>query len=82
MYWNEAAECSSREHLEKLQLERLQGLVERVYRQVPFYRNRLEEAGIGPEDIRTLDDLQKNPLHHKGRPSRQLSFRPLRRSDG
>ncbi len=65
MYWNEASECCSREDLEKLQLERLQGLVERVYRQVPFYRNRLEEAGIGPEDIRSLDDLQKIPFTTK-----------------
>ncbi len=65
MYWNEASECCSREDLEKLQLERLQGLVERVYRQVPFYRNRLEEAGIRPEDIRSLDDLQKIPFTTK-----------------
>ncbi|MGW8320952.1 MAG: phenylacetate--CoA ligase family protein, partial [Thermodesulfobacteriota bacterium] len=65
MYWNQASECCGREDLERLQLERLQGLVERVYRQVSFYRNRLEEAGIGPEDIRSLDDLQKIPFTTK-----------------
>ncbi len=65
MYWNEASECCGRRDLEELQLERLKALVERVYRQVPFYRNRLEEAGIRPESIRSLDDLQKIPFTTK-----------------
>ncbi len=65
MYWNEACECCGREDLERLQLERLQRLVDRVYRQVPFYRNRLEGAGIGPADIRSLEDLEKIPFTTK-----------------
>ncbi len=65
MYWNEAYECLSRDKLEALQIERLQGLVRRVRRQVPFYRKRLDEAGIGPDDIRNLDDLRKIPFTAK-----------------
>jgi phenylacetate-CoA ligase len=51
--------------LEKLQLERLQALITRVYHQVPFYRTRLDEAGIRPESIRRLDDLAKIPFTTK-----------------
>jgi phenylacetate-CoA ligase len=65
LYWNEASECCRREALEKLQLERLQALVERVYRDVPFYRRRLEEAGIAPGDIGSLDDLKRIPFTTK-----------------
>ncbi len=65
MYWNEASECRSRDELEALQLARLQGLVERVYRQVPFYREKLEQAAVRPEDIRSLEDLRKIPFTTK-----------------
>jgi phenylacetate-CoA ligase len=65
LYWNEAYECLGRDELEALQLERLQGLVRRVCRQVPFYKKRLDEAGIGPDHIRSLDDLRKIPFTTK-----------------
>lgn len=65
MYWNEPLECCRRDELEALQLKRLQGLVKRVWEQVPFYRKRLEGAGVGPEDIRSLDDLQRIPFTTK-----------------
>jgi phenylacetate-CoA ligase len=52
----------SREELEKLQLERLQATVRRVYERVPFYREKLDAAGVKPEDIRTLEDVQKLPF--------------------
>jgi len=65
LYWYEASECANRDGLEKLQLERLKGLIERVYRQVPFYRKRFEEAGLRPEDIRSLEDLPKIPFTTK-----------------
>ena len=65
MFWNEGSECCSRGELEKLQLERLQALIVRVYHQVPFYRTRLDEAGIRPDSIRSLDDLTKIPFTTK-----------------
>jgi phenylacetate-CoA ligase len=65
LFWNEASECSSREALETLQLQRLQALVDRVYRQVPFYRKRLDEAGIQAGDIRSLEDLTRIPFTTK-----------------
>jgi len=58
-------ETMPREDLRVLQLQRLQAIVERVYHLVPFYRRRLDEAGVKPEDIRTLDDLQRLPFTTK-----------------
>ncbi len=64
MIWSEA-ERLPREELRKLQLERLQKVVEWVYNRVPFYRKRLDEAGVKPEDIKTLEDIQKIPFTTK-----------------
>lgn len=65
MYWNQPIETMEAEHMSALQLQRLQELVERVYRQVPYYRSRLQEAGMLPGDIRTLDDIRKIPFTYK-----------------
>ncbi len=65
MIWNAHYECMEREELRKLQGERLQAMVEKVYFNVPFYRLKLQEKGIEPGDIRTIDDLQKLPFTTK-----------------
>lgn len=65
MYWNESKECMKRDELQALQLERLKKLVERLYHDVPFYRNEFQKLGIEPEDIKTLDDLAKLPFTTK-----------------
>ncbi|OMH39923.1 phenylacetate--CoA ligase family protein [Desulfurobacterium indicum] len=51
-----------RETLEALQLKRLRETVVKAYYLVPFYRKKFDKAGIGPEDIQTLDDLKKLPF--------------------
>lgn len=51
-----------REQLEKLQLERLQATVKRVYESVPMYKKRFDDAGIKPDRIQTLDDLKNLPF--------------------
>ncbi|MFW5837622.1 MAG: phenylacetate--CoA ligase family protein [Desulfovibrionaceae bacterium] len=58
-------ETLPREDLEALQLSRLKRLVERVYHNVPFYRHAFDEAGVRPEDIRSLSDLKKLPFTEK-----------------
>ncbi|SKA80337.1 phenylacetate-CoA ligase [Paucidesulfovibrio gracilis DSM 16080] len=58
-------ETMPREDLEKLQLRRLKALVERVYHNVPFYKKRLEEKGIRPGDINSLDDVRHLPFTEK-----------------
>lgn len=65
MIWNEHHECMEREELRKLQGERIRAMVERVYFNVPFYRRKLQDMGIEPGDIRTIDDLQKLPFTTK-----------------
>ncbi|NMA15386.1 MAG: phenylacetate--CoA ligase, partial [Clostridia bacterium] len=65
MYWNEKYELMDRENLRDLQLERLQQTVDRAYHNVPHYRRSMQEAGIEPGDIKSLDDLAKLPFATK-----------------
>src|SRR5208282_1247165 len=58
-------ETMPREALEALQLKRLQAVVERVYHLVDFYRRRMDQMGVKPEHIRTLDDLKRLPFTSK-----------------
>ena len=52
----------SRANKDALQLERLKNTVKRVYDNVPMYRKRLDEAGVTPDKIKSLDDLQRIPF--------------------
>ncbi len=65
MIWNETFECMSREDMRRCQSRRLVDVVERVYHNVPFYRKKMQEMGIGPEDIHGIDDLPKLPFTTK-----------------
>ncbi len=64
MIWNQE-ETLPRESLQALQLKRLQNLVERMYALVQPYRAKMDEAGVKPGDIRTLEDLAKLPFTYK-----------------
>ena len=55
-------EVFTREQMEALQLERLQETVKRVYEKVLPYRKKMDEAGIKPEDIKSLADLSRLPF--------------------
>jgi phenylacetate-CoA ligase len=61
-YWDETFEAMAVEGLEKWQLEKLQETVGWVYERVPFYRRRLEEKGVKPQDIGGLPDVAKLPF--------------------
>ncbi|NDV47154.1 phenylacetate--CoA ligase family protein [Paludibacter sp. 221] len=65
MIWNKEIECMPREKMRALQTERLKELVNRVYNNVSFYRQRMDEAGVKPSDIKTLEDISKLPFTHK-----------------
>lgn len=60
--WNPLFECMERSDLEEMQLNRLKETVLRVYARVPHYRSALEVVGVRPEEIRTLEDLQRLPF--------------------
>ncbi|MDR3219703.1 MAG: phenylacetate--CoA ligase [Dysgonamonadaceae bacterium] len=65
MIWNETMECMSREDMRKLQGIRLKKTVERVYHNCEPYRKRMQEKGITPTDIQTIDDIVKLPFTSK-----------------
>jgi phenylacetate-CoA ligase len=65
MIYDATAETMSREALEQLQLERLQATVQRAYRNVRFYRQALDAAGVDAERVRALADLRRFPLTTK-----------------
>ncbi|WP_094604442.1 Phenylacetate-coenzyme A ligase [Sporomusa silvacetica DSM 10669] len=61
-YWNKPAETMEREEMSSLQAGRLKEIVTRLYRQQPFYRSKMQEQGLLPEDIVTLEDIKKLPF--------------------
>ncbi|MBB6098202.1 phenylacetate-CoA ligase [Deinobacterium chartae] len=63
--FNPTAESMPVEKLRALQLERLRACARRVYERVPFYRQRFEERGMTPDDLRTLPDLARLPFTRK-----------------
>ncbi len=65
LIWNKEAETMPRRKLEKLQLQRLQEVAERVYRKVPFYKNAFDARGVKPAGIKSLQDITKLPFTTK-----------------
>jgi phenylacetate-CoA ligase len=63
--WNRTKECMSRDELAYLQSVRLVKVVENVYHNVPFYRERMQQQGIEPGDIHGIEDLNKLPFTTK-----------------
>ena len=64
-YFQKEIECMDRESIRELQLERLQNQVKRVYENVAMYRERMDKAGVKPEDIKELSDISKLPFTTK-----------------
>lgn len=65
MIWNPKIECEGRGEIKALQLERLKETVERIYSNVPYYKKKLDEAGVTPDSIKSLDDLKRIPFTTK-----------------
>ncbi|WP_264775096.1 AMP-binding protein [Deinococcus aetherius] len=63
--FNPSAEAMPLPALRALQLERLQATVARLNERVPAYREKFAQAGVTPEDLRTLDDLRRFPFTRK-----------------
>ena len=65
MIWNKHKECMSRDEMHNLQSKRLQKLVALVYRNVPFYREKMQAMDLSPADIETIEDIVKLPFTTK-----------------
>ncbi|MCR4797550.1 MAG: phenylacetate--CoA ligase [Lachnospiraceae bacterium] len=64
-YYQEDIECMPREKLRELQSEKLKKQVQHVWDHVPYYRKKMEEKGVSPADIQSIDDLHKLPFLSK-----------------
>ena len=63
--YNPKMECMSRDERMQLQSERLVRVVRHEYDHVPLYRERMDAAGVKPEDIRSIEDLKYLPFTEK-----------------
>jgi phenylacetate-CoA ligase len=63
--YNRAIETLSRNKLRELQTERLQDQIQYVYQRVPFYKLKLDEAGIQPNLIKRIEDIHRLPFTKK-----------------
>lgn len=61
-YYQKEIECASREKMHALQNEKLLKQVNHVWESVPYYRKKMEEKGVTPNDIKSIDDLHKLPF--------------------
>ncbi len=64
-YFQEEIECASQEKIREIQSEKLVAQVKHVWENVPYYRKKMEDKGVTPEDIRSVDDLHKLPFLSK-----------------
>ena len=65
MFYNQKIETMDRAQLRELQSERLVKIVKYTYDNVEFYRKRMDEAGVKPGDIKSIDDISKLPFMQK-----------------
>ena len=63
--YQKECECMDRAELKKLQSERLIWQVKRMYENVELFKMRMDEKGLKPEDIKSIDDLSKLPFSYK-----------------
>ena len=61
-YYQPEIECASLEEMRAIQNEKLVKQVKHVYENVEYYRNLMDEKGVKPEDIQSIDDLHKLPF--------------------
>ena len=64
-YFQQEIECAPREQILAMQNEKLVKQVQHVWEHVPYYRKKMEEKGVRPEDIKSVADLHKLPFLSK-----------------
>ena len=58
-------EAADRAEIRELQTDRLRATVENAYENVPFYRDQLDDMGVSPKDIGSVEDVRKLPMTTK-----------------
>lgn len=64
-YFQAEIECAPLEKIREWQNEKLLRQVKHVWDNVEYYRNKMKEAGVTPDDIKSIDDLHKLPFLSK-----------------
>src|SRR5574344_109298 len=64
-YWNNRIECMKKEELKKLQNKRFMNILKYVYKNVPYYREKLKNAKVKLDNISSINDLYKLPFMTK-----------------
>lgn len=80
MYWNEAAETMPREELRKLQWTKLQKQMDYIYANSSYFKNKFDEIGATPQDIRSIEEFRQLPIFMdkiKDRQSQEISREKL-----
>lgn len=66
MFYQKDVETMRRADIEALQLQKLKKMVDYCYNNIPFYHERLQEAGVTGDKIKTFVGYPIYPLYHKG----------------
>lgn len=74
MFWQKDAETMPRAEIRALQLKKLQHTVKWSYDRVPYYHKIMEESGVTPDQIKSLDRCSPPTFYHKSGSAGQLSF--------
>ena len=64
-FFDEKIEKMERKKLDELKLKRLKKTIHYAYENSPFYRKKFDDAGVKPDDIKSLDDVKKIPFTTK-----------------
>ena len=64
-YYSKEVECAPRSEIRKFQSQRLLEQVRYVWDNVPYYRHKMEEKGVTPDDIKGIEDIPKLPFLKK-----------------
>ena len=65
MIWNKVMECADRETMAALQLKKIKESVKYQYERIPYYKEKMDKAGVKPEDIQTIEDFHSVPFMEK-----------------
>ncbi|MBR6343799.1 MAG: phenylacetate--CoA ligase, partial [Selenomonadaceae bacterium] len=64
-YFQKEIECAPIEQIRAIQNEKIVKQVRYVWEHVPYYRKKMEEKGVRPDDIRSIEDMHKLPFLSK-----------------
>jgi len=65
MIWKEDVECADRAVLQVLQSDHLKKLIPYIYHNCPVYKQKLEDAGVSPDSVQSIDDIKRLPFTTK-----------------